>query len=402
MGIDLSNKMSRNIKVLNVLLDDRIGGAQVRILSIARDLKKKGVEYLLTMPYGNGWSFEYARREGITVYQCGLGTPHFIRDIRSTFANVRYLINFIPSVLSLIRIIEKEDIDIVHLNGLLSLQGALAALLTRKKVVWHLYGTLYPEFLIRILRPFIRLTADRVINISKGTREYYLRGTGIADIIIHEPVDIRVFDPDVINESQRSALKKELGVAKDDFVIGSVGNITWVKGYENLIEAMSVLKKKNNRMKLLIVGKILKTQMGYYKRLKGLTSSFGLEENIYFTGMREDIPNILSIIDLFVLPSLAEGTPISILEAMAMEIPVIASRVGGIPELIIDGVTGILIKSAAPSEIVEAVIHLFERPYKRRNMGKMARRVVREDFSLEGCVFSHEKLYKNFKKRLEF
>jgi len=390
--------MKKEIKVLNVLLDDRIGGAHIRIFRIARQLKERGIEYYQAVPNGNGEAPDYVGRAGVTVYRCELGTPHFIRSFKTLFLNIIYLINFIPSIYSLVRIIKLKDIDIVHLHGLLNFQGALAALFTGRLVVWHFHETLYPKFLLAVLRPFTRFVTDSFVHISESTRNYYKTDSGSKEVIIYEPVDIEKFNPALIEKKEKNYLRKELNIRCDDIVLGSVGNITWVKGYENLIVSMGTLKKRNKRLKLLIVGKILSTQAGYYKRLKELVSSLGLERDIYFLGMREDIPPLLSIMDIFVTPSVTEGTPISIMEAMSMKLPVVASRVGGIPELVFEGETGLLVNSDNPDEITDAVLNLLEDSKTRKKMGVRAREVVKKKFSVEDCVKGHEKLYKKLMK----
>lgn len=386
--------MKKEIKVLNVSLDDRIGGAHIRIFRIARKLKERGIEYSQAVPNRNGESPDYVRKAGVTVYRCGLGTPHFIRNFKTFFLNISYLINFIPSIYYLVRIIKIKEIDIVHLHGLLNFQGALAALFTKRLVVWHFHETLYPKFLIDILRPFTRFVADSIIHISKNTKNYYLTNAGFKELIIYEPVDIENFDPAFIAQERKLDLMKKLNITEENIVLGSVGNITWVKGYENLIVSMGTLKKKYKKLKLLIVGKILSTQAGYYNHLKRLVSSLGLERDIHFLGIREDIPQLLSLMDIFILPSITEGTPLSIIEAMSMKLPVIASRVGGIPEVVSDGKTGILVNPGNPDEITDAVLNLLEDSKRRREMGVRAREVAKMKFSLEHCVRGHEKLYK--------
>jgi len=390
--------MKKEIKVLNVLVDDRIGGAHVRIFRIARKLKERGIEYSQAVPNGNGESPDYLKKAGVTVYRCGLGTPHFIRNFETFFLNIRYITDFIPSVYSLIRIIKLKKIDIVHLHGLLNFQGALAALLTRRSIVWHFHETLYPKFLVDITRPFTRFAADSFVHISKNTRDYYRLGSSFKEALIYEPADTKNFNPSSVKKEEKVNLRKELNIRSDDIVLGSVGNISWVKGYENLIISMGTLKKKHRRLKLLIIGKILSTQIGYYERLKQLVSSQGLERDIFFLGIREDIPQLLSIMDVFVTPSLTEGTPLSIIEAMSMKLPVIASRVGGIPELISDGETGLLINPGNPDEITEAVLNLLKNPERRKEMGRRAREVAKKKFSPERCVKGHEELYKKLMK----
>jgi glycosyltransferase involved in cell wall biosynthesis len=386
--------MRRKIKVLNVLLDDRIGGPNVRTFQIAKKLKERGIEYSIAGPKGKGEFTDYFRRAGVPVYRSGLGTPHFIRDFQTFFLNIIYLINFIPSVYRLTAIIKKERIDIIHLHGLLNFQGALAALITKRVVVWHFNEALYPKFLVKILRPFTGFVADRLVHISKTTRNYYLNGKSSKEIIIHEPVDTDKFDPASIKKEQKVNLRKKLSLSEKTLVLGSVGNISWVKGYENLIMSMGELKKKHKNIKLLIAGKILSTQAGYYKHLKRLASSAGLEDDIYFLGQREDIPQLLSLMDIFILPSLTEGTPLSIIEAMSMKLPVIASRVGGVPELVLEGKTGLLVTPRNPDEITAAVLKLLKNSKTRKEMGTKARQVVKKKFPLELCVCEHEKLYK--------
>jgi len=390
--------MKKEIKVLNVLLDDRIGGAHMRIFRVARKLKERGIEYSQAVPKGNGEFPGYVRKAGVTVYRCELGTPHFIRDFKTFFLNISYLIDFIPSIYSLVRIIKLKEIDIVHLHGVLNFQGALAALFTGRLVVWHFHETLYPKFLINILRPFTKFVADSLVHISEITRNYYLTDSSFKEALIYEPVDIGNFDSTSIGKEEKVNLRKELNISEDDIVLGAVGNISWVKGYENLIVSMGTLKKKHKRLKLLIIGKILSTQLGYYKRLKRLVSSLGLERDIYFLGIREDIPQLLSLMDIFIMPSITEGTPLSIIEAMSMKLPVIASRVGGIPEVISEEKTGLLVTPGKPDEITDAVLNLLEYPKTRKEMGVRAREAVEKKFSLERCVSEHEKLYKKLMK----
>ncbi|MBN1694073.1 glycosyltransferase family 4 protein [candidate division WOR-3 bacterium] len=391
--------MKKKIKVLNVLLDDRIGGAHIRIFRIAKKLKERGIEYSLAAPKGKGETSDYAGKAEINVYRCSLGTPHFIRNSETLFLNISYIINFIPSIYCLAKIIKKKEIDIVHLHGLLNLKGALAALFTKRLIVWHFHETLYPQFLIKILRPFTNFAAENLVHISKNTRNYYLTDPNPKEVLIYEPVDTEEFGLASIKKERKVNLRKELNISENDIVLGSVGNISWVKGYENLIISMGALKKKHKNLKLLIIGKILSTQAGYYKQLKRLASSMGLEQDIYFLGQRDDIPQLLSLTDIFILPSLTEGTPLSILEAMSMKLPVIASRVGGVPEVVSDGKTGLLVNPGNPDEITDAVLKLLKNPKIRKEMGAKARKIAKKKFALEHCVREHEKLYKRLINR---
>lgn len=386
--------MKFHIKVLHVLLDDRIGGSHSRIFSLSPELKKEGIEYILAMPDKGGEAHKYAKEIGLNLYKCELCTPHFVKDFKDFLLNIEYIYKFIPSVCSLIRVIKLEKVDIVHLNDIICIQGAIAALFTRKPVVWHLLGTLYTSFFIKLMRPFIKFSVDEIVNVSKATRDYYLKDLFIKERIIYEPVNLEKFNPNLIPDEKIEKLKKDLGIRDEEITIGAVGNLTWVKGYENLIEAIAIVSKKYKNIKLLIAGKILDTQIEYFKRLKKLASSFGLNKKINFLGWRTDTPEILSLMDIFVLPSKMEGTPISILEAMSMSIPVIACDVGGVHEQIIDGETGILVSPNEPSEIALAILNLLESSKKRKEMGDKAREFARKKFSIGSCVRAHKKLYR--------
>jgi glycosyltransferase involved in cell wall biosynthesis len=387
--------MKSYIKVLHVFLDDRVGGAHSRFFSIFHNLKSDGIESIMVLPDGNGEANKLACDAGITSYKCKLGTPHYIRNFKSVILNIKYIFNLTSSIVSLIKIIKSENIDIVHINGLLAFQGAIASLLCRKRLVCHLfYPYLFPGYIIKMLSLLLKISADKVIHISLTTKKHFKINSGVSDTIIYEPVNLEKFNPDKIPHEKIRELKKDFGIRDEEIIIGTVGNLTWVKGYENLIEAVAIVSKKYKNIELLIAGKILDTQIEYYQRLKKLVSSFGLNKKVNFLGWRTDTPEILSLMDIFVLPSIMEGTPISILEAMSMKIPVIASDVGGIHEQIIDGETGILVSPNEPSEIALSILNLLESSKKRKEMGDKARKLARKKFSIESCAKAHKKLYR--------
>ena len=125
----------------------------------------------------------------------------------------------------------------------------------------------------------------------------------------------------------------------------------------------------------------------------------GVENTIVFVGERNDVPDMLRIADLFVLPSVSEGLPISILEAMANRLPVVATNVGGIPELVRDGETGALVPSGEPHSLARAVIELLSNPEKMQAAGAAARARLKTHFSQEIMVAKTEKLYQNLLER---
>lgn len=386
------------IKILNVVLSNHIGGPQIRVLAVAEKLKKFDIETILLVPNGPGNFAKIAAKKHIKVYQIALNIPH-----RSIYSNIFFLLTFPFSILSIKKIIIKEDIDIIHANGLFCFHAPIAAFLLKRKVVWHLISSLYPKFIVATLMPLIILLANELIFVANNLKEYYLKYNVLKNLnyrIIYECVDLDRFDPQKINKESVSYAMKSLKLNKDDIVIGCIGNLNPAKGYSYCIKGVFLASKTIKNIKLVIVGDITdKRNLEYYK-LMSLVKSLNMEHRVIFAGKRYDIPKVLLTFNIFLLPSLKEGTPLVILEAMAMGKPIIATDVGGISEQIRDMDTGILVKSKDPEEIARAITYLCTHPLETRNMSDRCRPRVETFFSLDKCVSEHKDLYENM-SRLE-
>lgn len=383
------------VKILNVLLDNHIGGPQVRVISIAKELRKCGIETIILSHDGDGDFAEWARNENFRVYQIKLDSPQ-----RSLLLNLRLFLKFPVSIFRIFKIIKKENVDIIHVNGLLNFQAPIAASLTHKKVVWHLIGSLYPKILVVLLMPFIKIMANKIIFVASILSEYYIcnkiESSKLPFRIIYECVDVNHFNPATISKSDSNRLRDEFGINSNEYIIGSIGNVGNVKGYEYFIQGASLIKKRINNIKFLIVGDLFESEnRQYYKQLKNLVISLKLEQDIIFTGKRKDIPQLLFLFDVFLLTSITEGTPIAILEAMAMEKPIVATNVGGIPEQVINGESGLIIPPRNPEAIAKSIIYLLEHPNERMIMGKMGRIRAEEKFSLQECAREHKQVYED-------
>jgi len=153
-------------------------------------------------------------------------------------------------------------------------------------------------------------------------------------------------------------------------------------------EAVAMVKRKHPDIKLLLVGEgILKGKM------EEMCEALDLQENVMFLGDRSDVPDLLSRIDFFVLPSLWEGLPISLLEASASKLPVIATKVSGSEEVVIDGKTGILVPPGDPSALSLAITWMIENRKKAKAMGDEGRKRVKENFNIRTAVKTYEELY---------
>ena len=385
------------MKVLNVLLDNGIGGPQIRVLSVAKELRKYGIETVMLSPKEEGDFAQRARNERFKIYQIMLYGPKHFNSLVSVLANFKWILTFPFSVFTIAKIIKKEEIDIVHTNGLINLQAPVAALLTRRKVVWYLSSSLFPKIVVSLIMPFVNVISDQIVIIAKRLKKYHFRNAkNLTKIsIIYECVDVNKFNPIDITESNKDELKKEFNIEPHDQVVGCVGSINPTKGYEYFIQSANLIKKELDSVKFIIVGVRPNSQKHYYQKLRTLISSLELEHDIIFTGARDDVPQILSILDVFVLSSVSEGGPRVTLEAMAMEKPVVSTDVGAVSEQMVDGKSGIIVPPKNPKAMAEAVIYLLEHPEERIKIEEKARERVKKVFSLERCVEEHKKLYKD-------
>lgn len=189
------------------------------------------------------------------------------------------------------------------------------------------------------------------------------------------------------------AKRQELRLPPNALAIGVIANIRTAKGHEYLLEAFNRIAPLFPQAYLLLCGFV--SDRDLTSRLHRLAAAGGATERVWFMDSRNDIPELLHALDVVVSPSLSEGFSNAILEAMAAGKPVIATRVGGSVEQVVEGVTGLLVSPRDAAGIEQALLQLFRSPGLRQKMGESARHHVQEKFSIEVMVKSHTRLYDN-------
>ncbi|MFH1905330.1 MAG: glycosyltransferase family 4 protein [bacterium] len=216
---------------------------------------------------------------------------------------------------------------------------------------------------------------DRIIAVAEVIREQLIDENNISGnkiITIHSSIDVKKFNDNFSGE----AIRKEFSIASDTVVLGMIGRLRKHKDYPNVIEALDIIIKRVRNIKLLIVGDgILESQ------LKSIVQKMELSNYVIFAGKRENIPQILSGIDIFVLSSSVEGSPAVIKEALIMEKPVISTNVGGIPEIIQNGITGILVPPHNPEALADGILDAINNMNKALEMAKKGKQVIINEFS---------------------
>lgn len=216
---------------------------------------------------------------------------------------------------------------------------------------------------------------DRIIAVAEVIKRQLIDENNIFKnkiITIHSSIDVKKFNDNFSGE----AIRKEFSIASDTVVLGMIGRLREHKDYPNMFEALKIIIKRVRNIKLLIVGDgILESE------LKSMVQKMELSNYVIFAGKREDIPRILSEIDIFVLSSSVEGSPAVIKEALIMEKPVVSTNVGGIPEIIQDGVTGILVPPHNPEALANAILDVINNRHKFLEMARKGKQVIINEFS---------------------
>jgi glycosyltransferase involved in cell wall biosynthesis len=229
---------------------------------------------------------------------------------------------------------------------------------------------------------------DHLIALTSGEAEDYirLRVMNSEDIsIIPSGISISRFTPD---HDARSAKRRELRIPEDAVVVGFVGWLWPVKGVRYLVESMVAVLQEDPRVFLVLVG-----QGDEEPALRNQVAEMGMEERVFFLGWRSDVNEILPCFDLFVLPSLNEGMGRVLAEAMAAKLPVVGTRVGGIPDLIKHGENGLLVPPANAAALREAIQRLLDDPVLRERMGARGQDMCR-CFSIDAMICKIIDVYK--------
>ncbi|HHM02055.1 MAG TPA: glycosyltransferase [Caldithrix abyssi] len=291
------------------------------------------------------------------------------------------------------KILRSRKIDILHTHAWGTLvEGILGAKLARTPVVIHgEHGTFHKTGKRKKVQNLFWRWADHRLSVS-GILARNLEKTielpeNSFDTILNG-VDTEKFRPDA---ADREAVRAELGIAADTVLIGTVGRTIKVKNHPLMIEAAHFLKDKGLPFKMVIVG-----DSPFYsirEEMEEKIKKYRLSDSIEFLGNRSDVSRVMNAFDIFVLPSLSEGCSNVIQEAMATGLPVIATNVGGNPELVTDNKTGFLFTSEDAADFADKMERLLLNPELRREFGRASRQDALKRFSLDVMVRAYEDYY---------
>jgi sugar transferase (PEP-CTERM/EpsH1 system associated) len=291
------------------------------------------------------------------------------------------------------RIITNERYSMIHTHNEAGLiYGVLAALLAKvNNNIIHTEHGKEPDYdnnkKRKLAEKILLKKVKRVVTVSEELKKTIVRSSGIDKdriTVIQNGINIEKFHQPTFREETRRSLRIDPG----DFVIGNISRMVPLKNHRFLISIFKELLKTYPKVKLILVGDgPQKSQLEIYSNEQGLSGS------VIFLGERQDIPELLSICDLFVLPSLTEGICITLIEAMASGTPVVASKVGGNPEIIKNLETGFLIPLEDTSGWITTIKSLIQNPEIREKVSEEAIHSVTDRFSAARMLSEYEKLY---------
>jgi glycosyltransferase involved in cell wall biosynthesis len=364
------------INVLHIIQNSKRGGVQLQLLNLVKAYDRSLIRPTVCC-------LSYQEDVGRLMEQHGID---FVA------LNVRKHYRFSPwTILALYRLMKEKHIHVVRAHKYSSsMYGRIAAWLARVPVVITSVHGNYRKDLRherRIANKLLAKITDRIVAMSESIRQDIITYDNIDPakvVIIRNGVDTVLFSP----EATPSDLREELGLKDDETVIGFAGRLVPAKGLAHLIGAFDGLRTETGQVKLLIVG------CGQLMEpLKKMTHEKGLSNDIIFLGERTDIPQLLGVMDIFVMPSIAEGLPNALLEAMAAAKPVVVTSAGGMAEIIQNGINGLVVPVADEAALLKGLKNLVKNRSFAQALGAAARQTIEKAYSIKTTARAWEDLY---------
>lgn len=352
------------MNVVHINSEQTWSGGEVQTGHLIRGLQARGLRNVLIAPPRS----EIARRmrdAGIEVVEVAMRGE---ADLLAIIRIARILRRMKPDIIQL-------HTSHAHTLGLLGgrLAGAKRIVATRR--MDHAIKGPFSRFKYR--------GVDQIVAISEAIGALVVEG-GVPPKrvrVIHSVVQCPETYP-------QGDLRSSLGIGAGIPVIGTIATLAERKGHRHLFEAVCEVKSKYPNIRVLVVG-----EGPQKEELRELVIRLGLDRTVIFTGFRQDIPQVLNTLDVFVLASHREGLGVAVLEAACSGRAIIGSNVGGIPEIVKDGETGLLVPPGDARTLAKKLTYLLDHPEHGGQLGERARAFVREEFSLESMVTGYVELY---------
>ncbi len=384
---------SRSLFILVTQLE--LAGAQKVAVEQARYFWKNGYRVMLCFMYDKQGLWESLRaREPYPVVH--------LRMKRQGQHWVYNVICFVNGLRILLERLKRGRYDILHTHTHYSnLIGVIIGWLMRIPVrvaTQHTSLSCFPRWFWRLsgLVMNSRCTS-KIIAVSNETKQFCTSRMKVREekvVVVHNGVDVQEYNPRKVSSSAQDSLRKSIGLSNGDSLILTVARLVPEKGHLYLIEAAAQVVKQRPDARFVFIGE------GPLRNiLEEHTRSLHLQDYVRFLGLREDVAELLSITSVFVLPAIAEAMPLSVLEAMASGVPVVVTDVGGVKEVINNGVSGLIVPPANSNELAQSILKLLNDQHLSRVMGRNARERVMRELGWENTFAQYEVIYDSLLRR---
>jgi glycosyltransferase involved in cell wall biosynthesis len=303
---------------------------------------------------------------------------------------VKFAVSLIPISVWLSRFIAKNGVELVCNNTLLNPYGALAADIARVPCVWFVHEVGRASSLRNYFIKLTGLMATRLVVVSESICQLYSESAKEKIRVVYNGIDQKLFNPDLFDSD---TIRISYGIHPTQPVITIIGRLHQSKHHNDLLVATKQLVNDFPDLVLLVIG-----DGPLNEQLHQQTCDLGLEQNVRFLGYMEDVREVLSISDVLVLPSEHEAFGRVVAEAMLMEKPVVATNVGGLPELV-SPETGVLVPVQCPEELGDAIKSIIIDPIRKIEMGRRGRERALELFTLDQYVVQMKNVFDELLKK---
>jgi glycosyltransferase involved in cell wall biosynthesis len=380
--------MTRPVRVLFLDHTAELSGGEIALVELIRHLDRTRVEPIVLL--GSHGPLEERVKEHAPVYIIPMDAS--VVHVRKDALGFKSLINISAIRAALIflrhlrRFMDEQSIDILHTNSLkASVLGGIAGRLSPLKIVWHIRDRIADDYLprkvVRVMRRLARILPHFVIGNSSATlRTLQLKNTPSA--VIYSGVDLSKFSP-----SPTKSYAQDAEISSHAKIIGIVGRICPWKGQHVFLEAASRVHVRWPKARFKIIGAALFGEHDYEFDLRRTVQERGLEDVVEFMGFQKNIAGAIHSLDILVHASTV-GEPFGqvIVQGMACGKPVIATDGGGVPEIVVDGETGLLVPRNDAAAMADAVCSLLVDEERARKMGVLGHKRVAEQFTIEQSV----------------
>ncbi|MFN0159341.1 MAG: glycosyltransferase family 4 protein [Bacteroidota bacterium] len=369
--------MSASFNILQTCFSNSWGGLEIQALEVSLQLARRGHRVWLACRPGSRLSAE-ARAHQLDTLEL---------EVKGYFHPV--------AIWQLRTVMRRQSIDIIHCQHSRDIATIVPATRLSGRPIPIVLSKRVGSYVMKkdLFHQFTYARVSKVLAVSEVIRRNVLNTTPMTPervITLHDAIDTSTFS---LERVERRRVRDEFSISDQTVLIGIVGRFSPGKGHEELLEAASILRKRHSNVHFMIVGEASHGEEAYMHGIRNLCTTLRLDDIITFTGFRKDVPNVMAAFDIFAFPSHAESFGVVLIEAMALERPVVSTNCDGVLDIVVDGETGLHVNPKSGNELADALERLIKYQTLREEMGKRGRKRVEEMFNQTKQMDKLEEIY---------